>query len=199
MAVLARRAADANGDDSSLSEVREVVRLPEDAPPSRRAPRSKTRTKARSTASIREAVQEDEELEDWEINEGVVTGDIVIWEPGHAVDTPKDHDEVQLTEDQLAISADAIQTQDIPNATFRFAKTLTLPFMGAGVVDLPTGAEKMLKNSRKMHMVFFVHYGKVLVTINQKSFRISAGGTWFVPRGEFEALSFHVSFSWTSY
>jgi centromere protein C len=35
-----------------------------------------------------------------------------------------------------------------------------------------------------MHMVFFVHYGKVTVTVNESEFRISAGGQWFVHRGE---------------
>jgi centromere protein C len=82
------------------------------------------------------------------------------------------------------VSADAVQTTQIRDGTFRFAKTLTMPFMGSGIVDLPPGAEKRPKNSRKMHMVFFVHYGKVVVTVNEAQFRISAGGTWFVPRGE---------------
>jgi len=107
----------------------------------------------------------------------------VLWEPEHEEHPPADDEPVQVMDDRIAISADAIQTSDIKDATFRFAKTLTMPFMGAGVVDLPPGAEKRPKNSRKMHMVFFVHYGKVLVTINEAQFRISAGGTWFVPRG----------------
>lgn len=170
-------------NDIRQPSIRDVVRLPEDAPPSRRAPKSKTRTKAKTT--IQHAVQEDEELEDWEIDEGVVSGDIVLWEPHHEFNPPGDNDQVQVTEDQLAIAADAIPIKDTNEATFRFAKTLTMPFMGAGVVDLPPSAEKRPKNSRKMHMVFFVHYGKVLVTINEARFRISAGGTWFVPRGEF--------------
>ncbi|TWU78593.1 hypothetical protein ED733_004420 [Metarhizium rileyi] len=181
----AQEAESVDGGDFLLPSIQQVVRIPEDAPPSRRAPRSKTRTKAKS---VREAVEEDEELEEWEMNEGTITGDVVLWEPEHELNPPTDADEVQIAEDRLAISADAIQMQDIPYATFRFAKTLTLPFMGAGVVDLAPGAEKRPKNSRKMHMVFFVHYGKVLVTINKEQFRISAGGTWFVPRGNYYSL-----------
>ena len=69
-----------------------------------------------------------------------------------------------------------------------------MPFMGAGVVDLPPGSEKRPKNSRKMHMVFFVHYGKVLVSVNEAQFRISAGGTWFVPRGKLCVLNFYYYF-----
>ncbi|KHN97367.1 RmlC-like jelly roll fold protein [Metarhizium album ARSEF 1941] len=173
--------------DFLLPSTRQVMRMPDDAPPSRRAPRSKTRTKAKS-AAVREGVQEDEELEEWEMNEGTISGDIVLWEPEHEFNPPMDSDEVQIARDRLAIAADAIETRDIPSATFRFAKTLTLPFIGAGVVDLAPGAEKRPKNSRKMHMVFFVHYGKVLVTINREQFRISAGGTWFVPRGNYYSL-----------
>jgi centromere protein C len=82
-----------------------------------------------------------------------------------------------------------VQTKDIKDATFRFAKTLTTPFMGAGIVDLPPGAEKRPRNSRKMHMVFFVHTGKVLVTVNEIEFRISAGGQWFVPRSNYYSIS----------
>lgn len=165
-----------------LPTIKEIVRVPKDAPPSKRAPRSNTRTKAK--ARHQQAVEEDEELEEWEMNPGTVTGEIVLWEPEHEEHPPGDDEPVQVMDDRIAISADAIQTSDIKDATFRFAKTLTMPFMGAGVVDLPPGSEKRPKNSRKMHMVFFVHYGKVLVTINEVQFRISAGGTWFVPRGE---------------
>ncbi|KAK2612560.1 mitotic fidelity of chromosome transmission-related protein [Conoideocrella luteorostrata] len=167
--------------------MQEVVRVPLSAPPSSHALRSKTRTKAK--ANITEAVEEDEELEDWEMEDGIVNGDIVLWEPEHELNPPGDDEEVNVTEERLAIAADAIQTQEIENATSRFAKTLTLPFMGAGVVDLPPDAEKRPKNSRKMHMVFFVHYGKVLVTINEMQFRISAGGTWFVPRGNYYSIT----------
>lgn len=126
--------------------------------------------------------------EDWETDEGVISGEYLVWEPEHEKEPPGDEEEVRIAETRLAISADGIQTQVIPDATFRFAKTLTLPFLGAGVVDLPPGAEKRPKNSRKMHMVFFVHFGKVSVTINEVAFGISAGGTWFVPRGEWRSV-----------
>ncbi|KAJ6439636.1 Phenylalanine-tRNA ligase, mitochondrial [Purpureocillium lavendulum] len=174
-------------DDFVVPTIKEIVRVPHQAPPSKRAPRSKARAKAKGKNSM--AVVEDEELEEWEMNPGTVTGEIVLWEPEHEEHPPADDEPVQVMDDRIAISADAIQTSDIKDATFRFAKTLTMPFMGAGVVDLPPGAEKRPKNSRKMHMVFFVHYGKVLVTINEAQFRISAGGTWFVPRGNYYSIT----------
>jgi hypothetical protein len=75
---------------------------------------------------------------------------------------------------------------------------MTLPFFGAGIVELPPEGFKRAKNSRKMQMVFFVHQGKVLVTVGPPSleqngnasndaemneFAISKGGVWVVPRG----------------
>ncbi|KAG6030649.1 hypothetical protein E4U40_007724 [Claviceps sp. LM458 group G5] len=168
------------------ANAKNIVRLPPDALPSARAPHSRTRTKAKQI--IHDAVEEDEERETWETEDGEIVGDIVLWEPQHELYPPADEDEVRVTQDRLAIAADAIEVRDIPDASFRFAKTLTLPFMGAGVVDLPPDSMKRPKNSRKMHMVFFLHYGKVQVVINGAQFRISAGGTWFVPRGNYYSI-----------
>ncbi|KYK61278.1 hypothetical protein DCS_02420 [Drechmeria coniospora] len=177
-------------DDFVLPTIKEVVRVERELPPPpKRATRGKGRPPSKAKQRQNTIVEDDEELEEWEYNPGTVTGEIVLWEPEHEQEPPADDEPVQVMDDRIAISADAIQTSDIKDATFRFAKTLTMPFMGAGVVDLPPGAEKRPKNSRKMHMVFFVHYGKVLVTINEAQFRISAGGTWFVPRGNFYSIT----------
>ena len=80
--------------------------------------------------------------------------------------------------------------RDISGAEFRFAKTLTLPFFGSGMVDIPSGGAKRSKNSRKMHMVFFVFYGRVQVEVGTptKRFGIGKGGMWHVPRGTFGFL-----------
>ncbi|KAH8178281.1 mif2/CENP-C like domain-containing protein [Sarocladium implicatum] len=170
-----------------LPSIKEVVRVAPDVAPSKRAPRSKSRAKTKSKTA--HAQEEDEELEEWEMKEGTVDGEVVIWEPEHELHPPAEDEPVHIAEEQIAISADAVQTRDIRDATFRFAKTLTMPFMGAGIVDLPPGAEKRPKNSRKMHMAFFVHYGKVMVTVNEAQFRISPGGTWFVPRGNYYSIT----------
>lgn len=50
---------------------------------------------------------------------------------------------------------------------FRFVKILIMFFMGVGILDLLLGVEKRLKNLRKMYMVFFVYYGKVMVIVNE--------------------------------
>lgn len=76
--------------------------------------------------------------------------------------------------------------RDISGADFKFAKTLTLDFFGSGMVDLPPGGAKRVKNSRKMQMVFFVFYGRVEVSMGTplKTFSIGKGGQWQVPRGK---------------
>ena len=81
--------------------------------------------------------------------------------------------------------------RDIKDQTFKFAKTLTLPFFGAGMVHLPPRGEKRVKNSRKMQMVFFVFYGRVTVNVGTPTttFSIGRGGQWQVPRGEGSFLS----------
>ena len=89
--------------------------------------------------------------------------------------------------------------RDINNADFRFAKTLTLPFFGSGMVDLPPGGVKRVKNSRKMQMVFFVFYGRVTVDLGtpMTGFSIGKGGMWQVPRGESETFYLlHIHFQY---
>ena len=80
--------------------------------------------------------------------------------------------------------------RDIAGADFKFAKTLTLDFFGAGMVDLPPGGIKRIKNSRKMQMVFFVFYGRVTVNVGTPPtrFSIGKGGQFQVPRGKLSPL-----------
>ncbi|OAR01003.1 hypothetical protein LLEC1_03358 [Akanthomyces lecanii] len=145
-------------------------------------PQAVTKHRRRPAAAM---ADEEEELEDWEVDAGSLEGEIVLWEPEHEANPPGPDDTVQVTDERIAVTADAIQTVEIRDSDARYAKPLTMPFMGAGLVDLPPGSEKRPKNSRKMHLVFFVHYGKVTVSINEVQFRISAGGMFFVPRGNY--------------
>lgn len=86
----------------------------------------------------------------------------------------------------VAYAAEAIEMRDIGGSDFRFAKTLTLPFFGSGMVDLPPGGAKRVKNSRKMQLIFFVYYGRVTVEVGTPTttFSIGKGGMWQVPRGK---------------
>ncbi|KAI1408149.1 Mif2/CENP-C like-domain-containing protein [Hypoxylon sp. FL1857] len=165
--------------------VKGVIRRPEETPPKKRRPGRPSKQKGRPgrRPSI---VEEEEERDDWEFDPGRIVGECVFWRPDQEA---QDEDEVEVIEEELAISEAAIQLKDIRDATFKFAKTLTTPFFGSGIVDMPPGSEKRTKNSRKMQMVFFVHTGSVEVTVANTEFRISKGGMWFVPRGNHYSIT----------
>ncbi|KAI0381531.1 Mif2/CENP-C like-domain-containing protein [Hypomontagnella monticulosa] len=172
-----------------MPSVKGVVRVaePYSAPKRRRGRPSKrdAKSRRRSSTIIEEEVVE---RDDWEFDPGRITGDCIFWRPEHEGQPPDDED-LEVEEEELAISEAAVQLKDIKDATFRFAKTLTLPFFGSGIVDMPPGSEKRTKNSRKMQMVFFVHTGSVEVTVAQTEFRIGKGGMWFVPRGNHYSIA----------
>ncbi|TIC97069.1 Centromere protein 3 [Colletotrichum higginsianum] len=172
-----------------LPSVKEVVRVEEEEREARKNKKAKGRKPtAKGRRRQADSDDEEEEPEAWEQDPGSIEGEIVVWLPEHEFNPPAINEQVEIDEDRIAVAAGAIQTRDIRDATFRFAKTLSLPFFGSGVVDLPPGAEKRPKNSRKMQMVFFVFQGKVLVTVHETQFRISAGGMWFVPRGNYYSI-----------
>ncbi|OHE99199.1 cupin [Colletotrichum orchidophilum] len=178
------------GNRFLLPSVKEVVRVEEEEREAARKGKSRGRRPTAKAGRRRQQVEsEDEEpAEPWEQDPGSVDGEIVVWQPEHEFNPPAINEQVEIDEERIAVAASAIQTRDIRDATFRFAKTLSLPFFGSGVVDLPPGAEKRPKNSRKMQMVFFVFQGKVLVMVHESQFRISAGGMWFVPRGNYYSI-----------
>ena len=77
-----------------------------------------------------------------------------------------------------------LAAREVKDGTFLYGKTVTLPFFPSGVVDLPPGGEKRMRNARKHHMVFWVFAGRVDVELNEFAFSIGRGGMWQVPRGE---------------
>jgi centromere protein C len=129
--------------------------------------------------------EDDGPAEVWELDPGTVTGEVVVWQPEYEFNPPAPNDLVSVMDKQLAISGPAIKTTEVVGGEFRYAKVFSEDFIGAGVVDLPPGAIKRLKNSRKVFMIFFVHAGRVQVTVQETSFRISKGGIFIVPRCKF--------------
>ena len=168
-----------------LPQIKEVIRRDEvDQPKRSRTTNPKARkTKRRGTSEPESMDEDDEEEEPWESEPGRVIGEIRSWDPEDQVGS-----QAQEREEEIALSSAAIITREIAGATFRFAKTLTLPFFGSGMVDLPPGAIKKPKNSRKMQMVFFIYHGRVQVTVNDNVFRIGKGGMFQVPRGNFYSI-----------
>ncbi|KAL0470067.1 kinetochore CENP-C fungal-like protein [Neurospora intermedia] len=176
-----------------LPTIKEVVRVEEEVVDFSRSRGRGTKRGGNNAAAggTSRRAQRDEDPsppEPWELNPGILGGDVVTWYPQHEFHPPALDDEVEVQEKQLAISGRAIRTQKVKDAAFRYAKTVNEGFFGAGVVDLPPGAVKRPKNSRKMFMTFFVYTGRVLVTVNETVFRIGKGGMWFVPRGNYYSI-----------
>jgi len=182
-----------------LETIQSIIRV-EDVTPIKRSHAQHQPRRKKRNQTIYKAVKDDDEEEPWELNEGVVSGPVREWDNrlGMSVDEERDAGKyksktlcascsvIDPSCSELAFAAAKIEIRDVPLAKFRFAKTLTMPFFGSGMVELPPGGEKRLKNSRKMQMVFFVHYGKVLVQVAGTKFVITKGGVWSVPRGQFE-------------
>ena len=160
-----------------LPTIKEVVRADEVAEPKRYKSKYKP-SKSKKRHPQPESEDEEDEVEPWETEPGHIFGEIRNWDPEDQLGSMAEE-----REEELAISSAAIITREIPGASFKFAKTLTHPFFGSGMVDLPAGAVKKPKNSRKMQMVFFVFSGRVQVNVNDNEFRIGKGGMWQVPRG----------------
>ncbi|KAK4195232.1 putative centromere protein [Triangularia verruculosa] len=171
-----------------LPKIKEVVRVDEPEPefkkPGRRGPKPKggARPGRRRRSSFADQIMDNEPAEPWEVEPGTVTGEVVVWQPQYEFQPPAPNDLVSVMDKQLAISGHAIKTTEVVGGEFRYAKVFSEGFIGAGVVDLPPGAIKRLKNSRKVFMIFFVHAGKCLVTVQETNFRISKGGIFIVPR-----------------
>lgn len=170
-------------DKFVMSRIKEVVRAEEIDQPRRKAYRSKSKAPKSKRQTEEPESEEDDEADAWEMEPGRIFGEVRSWDP----EDPSGSQAEEIQE-EIALSSAAIITRDIPGASFQFAKTLTLPFFGSGMVDLPAKSKKKSKNSRKMQMVFFVFYGRVQVTVNDNVFSIGKGGMWQVPRGQFSPL-----------
>ncbi|KAK0651185.1 kinetochore CENP-C fungal-like protein [Cercophora newfieldiana] len=175
-----------------LPSIKEVVRVDEPEPvyPTKSRKRG-AQAKSRGRKGRRgtyDSDSDDPPAEPWETDAGAVFGNATCWLPEHEFNPPAQDDPIDEETKQLAISSSGIQTQPVRDASFRYAKVLSEGFYNAGIVDLPPGSEKRPKNSRKNFMSFFVHTGRVLVTVNDTSFRITKGGMFFVPRGNYYSI-----------
>ncbi|KAI4210563.1 MAG: hypothetical protein LQ351_006630 [Letrouitia transgressa] len=172
-----------------LPSIKEVIRTDEvPEPMKRKVPGQPRRRRPKRRPEEDDPELEDDDLDYWETEGGIMQASVMLYDPVHGTG-----DDSQLEEADVAYAASAIQMRDISGAEFRFAKTLTLPFFGTGMVDLPPGGIKRIKNSRRMQMVFFVFYGRVTVELGTplQTFSIGRGGMWQVPRGNFYGIYNH--------
>ena len=128
---------EADGDASFLlPTIKEVIRKDQIEEPKARGHKrgAKSGGKSKKRKQDIESEEDDELVEPWELEPGRINGPVRMWNP----EDPGGDDSPE-TEDEIALSSAAIITKDIPGASFRFAKTLTLGFFGSGIVDYRQG------------------------------------------------------------
>lgn len=155
----------------------------------RRKKKGRKRTGSRLNAIEEESETESVMPDEWEETMGVITGNVANWNASTKAGDPNDP-----VQEDIAFASSSIITRDVAGSEFKYAKIMTLPFFGAGIVEVPPEGFKRAKNSRKMQMVFFVHEGKVLVEVGAtgmevNQFALSKGGAWIVPRGNNYAIT----------
>ncbi|EFR03353.1 cupin domain-containing protein [Nannizzia gypsea CBS 118893] len=166
------------GQRFPLSTIKEIIRTEDpDIDQSGRKRSSKKKSKSKKKGGYESEDEPDENTEPWETQEGVFYGPVKIWDPEQQAGTQEE----EMMD--VAYAPSAIETHEVKDSTFRFAKILSTPFLGSGFVEMPPNAVKKQKNSKRMHMVFFVYYGRIRVDIAGLQFSAGKGCVFQVPRG----------------
>ncbi|KAJ5928035.1 hypothetical protein N7466_006991 [Penicillium verhagenii] len=172
-----------DGQRFPLSTIKEVVRAEELEPERGRTKKGKRAgRKSKSKAQAEESSGDDDDLDVWEKESGVLHGFIPRWDP-KSQNSTKEEDVIVSAD--IAYAPSGIETREVKDSTFRFAKLLSSSFIGSGVVELPPEGVKRPKNSKKMHMVFYVCHGRVQVDISGVQFSAGKGCVFQVPRGNY--------------
>lgn len=136
---------------------------------------------------------EDPQAEPWETEKGTLVGTVAVWDSDQQLPTEQEQ-QIEIAHAPAAIITREIKRSALhEGTTFQYAKVLSTKFFGTGLVILPPGGSKRPKNSRKMHMGFYVVKGRVTVNVGPAGseetdswnrFSIGKGGFWQVPRGK---------------
>ncbi|KAL4941003.1 kinetochore CENP-C fungal-like protein [Aspergillus oleicola] len=170
------------GQRYPLSKIKEIIRTEELEPEKRQKRRSKKPKSKKSKDSDSDS-EDDQYRDPYEEKGGVLHGYIRKWD--NETGTAMDEEEVL----DIAYAPSGIETRDVKGASFRFAKLLSSPFIGSGIVELPPGGVKKPKNAKKMHMIFYVVNGRVLVDISGVQFSAGKGCVFQVPRGNYYSFA----------
>ncbi|KAJ5364645.1 uncharacterized protein N7496_010358 [Penicillium cataractarum] len=170
----------AEGQRYPLSTIKEVIRTEElepDRPRKGKRGRKGKSKKQKDESSDEDEIDDDADL--WEKETGVLHGYVSKWDP--VAQTSTSEEEVV----DIAYAPSGFETREVKGASFRFAKLLSSSFIGSGVVELPPDGVKKPKNSKRMHMVFYVCYGRVQVDICGVQFSAGKGSVFQIPRGNY--------------
>ncbi|KAJ6128342.1 hypothetical protein N7471_009559 [Penicillium samsonianum] len=174
----------AEGHRYPLSTIKEVIRTEEQEPEKKKKKgKRSTSHKSKSKKQKDDTSDEDEDVDLWEKEGGVLHGYTLKWD-GKTQTSSKEEEVLDI-----AYAPSGIETREVKDSTFRFAKLLSSSFIGSGVVELPPDGVKKPKNSKKMHMVFYVCHGRVQVDISGVQFSAGKGCVFQVPRGNYYSFA----------
>ncbi|CDM35614.1 hypothetical protein DTO013E5_6497 [Penicillium roqueforti] len=173
----------AEGHRYPLSTIKEVIRTEEQEPEKKKKGKRSTSHKSKSKKRKDDSSDEDEDVDLWEKEGGVLHGYTLKWD-GKTQTSSKEEEVLDI-----AYAPSGIETREVKDSTFRFAKLLSSSFIGSGVVELPPDGVKKPKNSKKMHMVFYVCHGRVQVDISGVQFSAGKGCVFQVPRGNYYSFA----------
>ncbi|RAL05005.1 Cupin domain protein [Aspergillus ibericus CBS 121593] len=174
----------AEGQRYPLSTIKEIIRTEELEP---KKPKLNKRRPTKNSKSRKnkddDSDDEGEYVDPWEKETGILHGYIRKWdEEAQAVGEEEDIVD-------LAYAPAGMETRSVKDSSWRFAKLLSSPFLGSGIVELPPGGVKKPKNSKKMHMVFYICQGRVQVDVSGVRFSAGKGCVFQVPRGNYYSFA----------
>lgn len=194
----------AEGQRYPLSTIKEIIRTEELEPENKGKGKNGGKKKKSSKSKKRQHESDDEEdpnQDEWEKEDGVLHGLVPKWDAaaGNATEDevtrkkPSRSQNVLMSLltvfEEIAYAPIGIKTKEVKGSTFLFAKLLTSSFIGSGILDLPPEGVKKAKNSKKMHMVFYVCHGRVLVDVSGVGFSAGKGCVFQVPRGKLHSTN----------
>ncbi|CAG8907335.1 unnamed protein product [Penicillium egyptiacum] len=173
----------AEGHRYPLSTIKEVIRTEEQEPEKKKKKGKRSTSLKSKSKKQKDDSSDDEDVDLWEKEGGVLHGYTLKWD-GKTQTSSKEEEVLDI-----AYAPSGIETREVKDSTFRFAKLLSSSFIGSGVVELPPDGVKKPKNSKKMHMVFYVCHGRVQVDISGVQFSAGKGCVFQVPRGNYYSFA----------
>ncbi|KAH8704273.1 kinetochore CENP-C fungal-like protein [Talaromyces proteolyticus] len=170
------------GQRYPLSTIKEIIRTEELEPENNGKKKRRAKNKSKNKKENDDDSEDEDDtaiVDEWESQDGVLHGYVKKWDAANQAASLDEEQEVL----DIAYAPSGIETRVVKDCTFRFAKVLSHAFIGSGMVEIPPKGVKKPKNSKRMHMVFYVCQGRVQVDVNGIQFTAGKGCVFQVPRG----------------
>ncbi|CRG83227.1 Centromere protein 3 [Talaromyces islandicus] len=162
------------GQRYPLSTIKEIIRTEELQPETGK--KKKRKRGKQSKKQDDESDVDPGEADEWE-KDGILYGYAKKWDSDRQTGS-KEEEAIEI-----AYASHNVETRQVKDSTFRLGKLLSYSFIGSGIVEIPPEGVKRPKNSKRMHMVFYVSHGRVQVDVNGVQFTAGKGCVFQVPRG----------------